>query len=364
MRINTIALLMLGILSGSGVLAELPVLHFNGKVIAEEEVQQELCGAYGGYVSYQEDESLPSEMLNLYSKENDFSLCLYHDERSVQEAPFSLNNSRLLETLLFQGYWIKAYGWVLGEENKPLRGLLYTLVGYNHYKQVFHARVNGQEVELSYKDAKANLRFASLVGGKDAHRWHFTQVENDFFTNAHLVHANGLEQALSKVSAKKGVSLRELSETQWMLNVLPEKVDHRNEKRIQIPFRMEIKKKKLKSSGCGGFIWWPVGAKTWHTFRWDEEKYGTFLYFDPTKPVDYPDGKSRNYVHNKHWSCHPCGKSTMVPGVWIRHKYDGNLLEVRIVKRSTCNIGTAHWDEYGNATGVVTGIINCWVLTR
>ena len=354
---------------------QFPEIFFTGQIVPNQKYLKKLVGNHIYYVKGFKKNIPSSVVTNNYSKEVKFSCGpLYNMDFPYTKCYESLDNPRFIESIIAKGYCLNIYMWIKAS-NRPMNCVL---IGYNSEKKYFIAKLkNGKEIKLAYAFVKYYSRFAQLPGAKNDLNWTFwiakkskqiknndqDQTESQNFIAKISVKTKTLKKAIKLLGNKLKAKKILLHNCRLMAYVSQNyhKNSSKKEKMISIPFTMEIKKKKLKSSGCGGFIWWPVGSKKWDKIYWDEEKYGIFLYLDPTKPVDYPDKRSKNYIHNRYWRCHPCGHTKMVPGVWVKYSFDGKMLNIRIIKHSTCNTGTSHWDQWGNPTGVVTGVINCWV---
>ena len=351
-------------LTASFVCSEkLPVVYFNLQVFNSPETVAELTQEFHSYVSYQQD-TIPASINNSYSKSAPVHNPFYNSDETPQESFYSLSNPRLIEGLVANGYHVNVYMWVV-KDDAPVFGTTCTIVGYNREESTFIGQnVNGTESKISYDYAAKNFRLAEVYSE--------TPRENSWKCLAYSMTEDPTKPlqfnltTASFIGTSAQVS-QQINVNNWLMqdvacqaHIVPQNLE-RGEVEMSAKFSMQIKKKKLSSKGCGGFIWWPVGSKEWDTIMWDEAKNGRILYLDPTMPIDYPKHGSKNYFHNTHVSCHPCTSSKMVPGVWVNVKIEGNVIRTKIVKKSTCNIGHGYLDKYGNSTATVVGLINVWV---
>ncbi|WP_372371122.1 hypothetical protein [Candidatus Uabimicrobium sp. HlEnr_7] len=341
---------------------KLPVVYFNLQMFNSPETVSELTGEFSEYVSYGE-QTVPTVVNNSYSKSAPQCKPFYNSDEKPQECFYSLSNPRLVEALLANGYHVNVYMWIVKEE-KAVFGTTCTIVGYNQQEQIFIGQqANGSETKISYDYAVKNFRLVEVYSeSATTNNWKCMAYNAEDPTKPFTFNMD----VASFVTASAQIS-HEMTINNWLVNdvnclahIIPQKLN-RGEVEKSVKFSMQIKKKKLSSKGCGGFIWWPVGSKEWDNITWDATKNGRILYLDPTMPLDYPKYGSKNYFHNVSTKCHPCTASTIMPGVWINVKVEGSTIRTRIVKKSTCNIGHGYLDKYNNSTATVVGVVNVWV---
>lgn len=346
---------------------KLPVVYFNLQMFNSPEKVQELTGELHDYITYKKQQ-VPATKNNSYSLSAVTCNPFYNSDEAAKECFYSLSNPRLVEALVASGYHVNVYMWIV-KDDKPVHGTTCTIVGYDHNQEMFIGQLqNGSETKISYSYAAKNFRLAEVYSENAINNnWKClafsTSEGSDYTPHEMLFEAPSFVNASTQITSGITTNSWAPENVECLAHIVPQKAN-RGEVERSVKFSMEIKKKKLSSKGCGGFIWWPVGSKEWDTIIWDEAKNGRILYLDPTKPLDYPKYGSKNYFHNVSTRCHPCSASTIIPGVWINVKIEGDMIRTRIVKKSTCNIGHGYLDKYNNSTATVAGVVNIWVYKK